>query len=262
MNSLDFIKRKKNKNKISMVTCYDYWSAQIINESDIDVILVGDSLAMVMHGHKSTLPADIDIMSLHTHSVSRGAPDKFIVGDLPFLSYRKSLDKNMEAVEKLMKSGAHCVKLEGVDGNEKIIEHIVESGVPVMGHLGLTPQSVHKLGGFTVQGRQEGALDLLLKQCQRLESAGCFALVLECIPSSIAEIITNKINIPTIGIGAGPATDGQVLVLQDLLGMNKSFKPKFLRHYMNGHEQVSNALNQYHNDVSSGQFPSINESYE
>lgn len=261
MNVLDFIKMKQDSKKISMVTCYDYWSAQLINDTDIDVILVGDSLAMVMHGHSTTLPVSVDIMALHTESVAKGAPKKFIVGDLPFLSYRKSLDENMNAIEKLMKAGANSVKLEGAEGNLDLIKHIVDSGVPVMGHLGLTPQSIHQLGGFTVQGKEDGALELITEQALALQKAGCFAVVFECIPQNIAEKVTQELSIPTIGIGAGKNTDGQVLVLQDLLGMNKNFKPKFLRHYMNGYEQLTNALNHFNSDVKTGEFPNEKESY-
>lgn len=262
MTVLDFLKKKDCKEKISMVTCYDYWSAKIIADSKVDTILVGDSLAMVMHGHPTTLPVDVDLMALHTQAVVRGAPDKFIVADLPFLSYRKDLTTNMEAVEKVMKAGAHAIKLEGVFGNEELIHHIVQSGVPVMGHIGLTPQSIHQLGGFKVQGRKKDAAELLKEQAVTLEQAGSFAVVLECVPTALAENITQKLHIPTIGIGAGPHTDGQVLVLQDLLGLNKGFKPKFLRQYLNGFELIQNALNEFNDTVKSGDFPNIEESYE
>ncbi len=262
MNVLDFKERKKQGQKISMVTCYDYWSSQILAASDIDVLLVGDSSAMVMHGHSSTLPITIDTMALHTAAVARGAGKKFIVADLPFLSFRKSLNENVDAVLKLMQAGAHAVKLEGCEGNEELIHHLVTSGVPVMGHLGLTPQSVNMLGGFKVQARDADAAKLLVAQSKRLEQAGCFSLVLECVPTPVAEVVTKELSIPTIGIGAGAQCDGQVLVLQDMLGFNQGFAPKFLKKYAQGFEWMKSALNDFNQEVKSGQFPTAKESYE
>lgn len=262
MNIFDFFSMKRENKKISMITCYDYWSAQIINETDIDCILVGDSLGMVMHGHNSTLPVSTELMALHTQAVVKGAPNKFIVGDMPFLSYRKSIDHNMNAVEKIMQAGANAIKLEGLEGNEELINHIVQSGVPVMGHLGLTPQSVHQLGGFKVQAKDQKAANLLLEQAQRLQNVGAFSVVLECVPSSVARMVSESLTIPTIGIGAGPDTNGQVLVLQDMLGMNDNFKPKFLKEYLNGKELLTSAINQYNTEVKSLEFPTIEESYE
>lgn len=262
MNINNFRERKIKKEKISMVTCYDYTSAKIASTTHIDTILVGDSLAMTMLGESTTLPATVEQMALHVRSVVRGAGNKFIVADMPFLSYRKSAGETMSAVGQLMSLGAHAVKLEGIKGNEEIIEHIVASGVPVMGHLGLTPQSVHMLGGYKVQGRQKSQADLIIEGALELERRGCFAIVLECVPSALAREITNKLQIPTIGIGAGPDTDGQVLVWQDLLGLNCDFKPKFVREYMNGKELITSALNQYVNDVKNGAYPSETESFE
>ena len=261
MTIKDFLLKKQTKQKISMITCYDYWSASIINDSLIDMILVGDSLAMVMHGFSTTIPATMDLMVSHTAAVVRGAPNKFIVGDMPFLSVRKSLGENTLAVEKIMQAGAHAIKLEGAHGNLEFIEHIVQSGVPVIGHLGLTPQSIHMLSGFSVQGREEKAAEIIYEQSLALEQAGCFALVLECVPSLLADKITKALHIPTIGIGAGPATDGQVLVLQDMLGVNKNFSPKFLKKYFNGYECILNALNEYHTEVEDGLFPTLSKSY-
>ncbi len=258
----DFKEKKQRREKISMITCYDSWSARLIAQSEVDCVLVGDSLAMVMHGHSSTLPADPGLMALHTAAVVRGAPEAFVVGDLPFLSYRKSLADSVAAVEALMKAGAQAVKLEGAYGNETLIEHLHHSGVPVMGHIGLTPQSVHSLGGFKVQGREDSQARKLLEQAKTLEQSGCFALVLECIPMELAKTITQELSIPTIGIGAGPDTDGQVLVLQDMLGMNSGFQPKFLRQYLKGQELIVQALNQYHQDVTNQNFPSPEESYQ
>lgn len=262
MSMLNFQKMKSSGKKISMITCYDYWSAQILNKSQVDCILVGDSLAMVMHGHSTTLPASIELMALHTSAVVKGAPNKFIIADLPFLSYRKTLSENMAAVETLMKTGAHAVKLEGAAGNLDLIRHIVESGIPVMGHLGLTPQSIHQLGGFRVQGRDSDSSKRLAEQAHALQQHGCFSLVLECVPSDLAEEISQQLEIPTIGIGAGPNTDGQVLVLQDMLGLNEGFKPKFLREFMSGAEQILSAVNNYDDVVKDSSFPNIEESYE
>jgi 3-methyl-2-oxobutanoate hydroxymethyltransferase len=261
MNVLDFQALKARNEKIVMLTCYDYTSACIVQDSDVDVILVGDSAAMVMHGYGTTIPADIDMMCRHIESVSRGTKNKFIVGDMPFLSFRQSLTDNMRAVASVMKAGAHAVKLEGIEGNAETIAHIVKSGVPVMGHLGLTPQSVNQLGGYRVQGRGENAAHKLIKEAQACELAGCFALVLECVPGELAAEITKTLNIPTIGIGAGPHTDGQVLVMQDLLGLSSDFKPRFVRKYLDGKRLWQDAFNAYANDVKSGSFPAADESY-
>jgi len=252
---------KKEGRRISMVTCYDHWSAKIINSTAIDCILVGDSLAMVMHGYSSTLPATIPLMASHTAAVVRGAPDKLIIADLPFLSYRKDLNSSMDAIGALMQVGAHAVKLEGAKGNLELVEHVVASGVPVMGHLGLTPQSINQLGGFKVQGRNPEAYQMILQDAVALEKAGAFSVVLECVPSELAAEISKTLSIPTIGIGAGPKTDGQVLVLQDMLGMNPTFQPKFLRQYLAGFDLLQKALNSYHEDVVEHRFPSEKESY-
>src|SRR5258707_7636257 len=215
MNVLEFQKMKDEGRKISMVTCYDYSSARAVAASSIDCILVGDSLAMTMHGFPNTLSATTSMMALHTAAVARGASSKFIVADSPFLSYRKGLKEAMDSVHELMSAGAHAVKLEGVHGHAEIVRHIVDSGVPVMGHLGLTPQSVHQLGGMKVQARTEAALKILSSQARELEAAGCFALVLECVPSEAARRVTELLNIPTIGIGAGANVDGQDLAGSD-----------------------------------------------
>ncbi len=262
MTILDFIERKRAHKKISMVTCYDSTFARILNQTDIDCLLVGDSLAMVMHGFTSTLNASVDMMALHTAAVVRGASAKFIVADLPFLSYRKDLTENINAVEKLMQAGAHAVKLEGAEGHLDLVHHIVQSGVPVMGHLGLTPQSIHMLGGFRVQGRKKSAQEKIKQQALELQQAGCFSLVLECVPSTLAAEITKSLEIPVIGIGAGPDVDGQVLVLQDLLGMNSGFSPKFLKKYLDGMELVRDAVNEYHNEVLQKEFPTAQHSYD
>ncbi len=261
MNVLDFARRKCKGEKISMVTCYDFWSARILNETTVDTLLVGDSLAMVMHGYDSTVHATVDMMATHVAAVRRGAPDKFVVGDMPFLAVRKGLGAAMDAVGELMQAGSNCVKIEGAAGQLDIMAHIVESGVPVMGHLGLTPQSVEAFGGHRVQGRNEGEADKILTAARQLQEAGCFALVLECVPAALGSVISRELDIPTIGIGAGVDTDGQVLVLHDLLGMDDAFKPKFLRHYADGKTFVGEAVTRFHDDVQSGAFPTVEESY-
>jgi 3-methyl-2-oxobutanoate hydroxymethyltransferase len=257
----DFAQKKAKGEKISMVTCYDYTFARILADSEVDCLLVGDSLAMTMHGHSSTLPATIPMMVLHTSAVVRGASNKFIVADVPFLASRKGLTASVNGIGRLMQAGAHAVKIEGAKGNLELITHLVDSGIPVMGHLGLTPQSVNTLGGFRVQGKTAREHDQIYKDALAMEQAGCFALVLECIPKELAKEISRSLTIPTIGIGAGPETDGQVLVLQDMLGMGKDFHPKFLRTYMNGFESIKEAFNHYHRDVMTTEFPSEKESY-
>lgn len=252
---------KKNKQKISMVTCYDYPSAKLVSESPVDSVLVGDSLAMVVHGHPTTLPATIAMMELHTQAVARGLTGKLLVSDLPFLSYRQDLKTAVEAAGALMRAGAHAVKLEGARGNLDLIRHLVDSGVPVMGHLGLTPQSIHQLGGFKVQGKNPEEFDRIVRECHELETAGCFSLVLECVPATLATQVTRELRIPTIGIGAGPGTDGQVLVWHDFLGINQGFKPKFLRTFGGGAEMMKSALGDFDAAVKAGTFPSEKESY-
>lgn len=258
-NVIDFAHRKQSHTKITMVSAYDYWSAEIIAHSTIDCILVGDSAAMVMHGHKTTVFASMEMLLPHIQAVARGAPSKFIIGDMPFCAYRKGFTQSMEAVDQMMKAGSHAIKLEGADDNIPLIEHIIRSGVPVMGHLGLTPQSVNTLGGFKVQGKDEKAADRIVHQAKALQDAGCFALVLECVPYRLAQQITEALTIPTIGIGAGPYTDGQVLVFQDLLGLDNRRKPKFLKTYLDGFTLVKDALNAFDNETKLVQFPNLEE---
>lgn len=261
MNVLEFQKKKLNHEKITMLTCYDYTSARLMANSKVDCLLVGDSAAMTMHGFANTLAASVEMMALHTAAVVRGAPNKFIIGDLPFLSYRQALNENIAAVKILMQAGAQAVKLEGAAGNLDLIKHLVESGVPVMGHLGLTPQAIHALGGFKVQGKTLDAEQQLLQDAQSLEAAGCFAIVLECVPGTLANNITHSLKIPTIGIGAGSGTDGQVLVFQDLLGLNTEFKPKFVKHFINGAEIFISGINTFVDEVKEGVFPQHEHSY-
>jgi 3-methyl-2-oxobutanoate hydroxymethyltransferase len=215
-----------------------------------------------MHGHPNTLAATVELMALHTAAVRRGAPTRFLIGDLPFLSFRKGVPAAQDAVAALMRAGANAVKLEGVTGHEDIITVVTGSGVPVMGHLGLTPQSVNALAGFRVQGRSDKDAARILAEARRLEELGCFALVLECVPAPLASRITQALRIPTIGIGAGAGCDGQVLVLQDLLGLSAGFHPKFLRSYFDGFAQVRDAVDRFDRDVKQGAFPGSAESYE
>jgi len=263
MNLLELKTQKLANQKLTMVTCYDFWSARLLNETPIDMILVGDSAAMVMHGFEDTLPATVELMRVHVQAVRRGASGKFIIADLPFLSYHGSLQANIENIKSLMQAGAHGVKLEGYNESiGELISHLSRSGIPVMGHIGLTPQSLHALGGFRVQGRDADQGQRLISDARGLEAAGCFAVVLECVPGDLAAEISKSISIPTIGIGAGRDCDGQVLVLHDLLGLNPGFRPKFLRQYLNGAELIQNAVQTYCGDVRTGKFPSQEETYK
>jgi 3-methyl-2-oxobutanoate hydroxymethyltransferase len=261
MCSSDFVHAKTEGRRLSMVTCYDYTFARLLSKTAIDGILVGDSAAMVMHGHTSTLHATVELMSLHTEAIARGATGKFLVSDMPFLSFRKGVAAALDAAHALMTAGAHAVKLEGVDGHEDVIERLVGSGIPVMGHVGLQPQSVHAYGGFRVQGRSDGSAREIARQASALDSLGAFAIVLECVPAGLAEEITESIRIPTIGIGAGAGCDGQILVLQDLLGMNLDFRPKFARPFADGARIVLDAVAQFDEAVKAGTYPTAEESY-
>jgi 3-methyl-2-oxobutanoate hydroxymethyltransferase len=261
MKSICEFKGMKSKGKkISVVTCYDFWSAKIIAVSEIDTILVGDSGAMIMHGFESTINAEMTMMVYHVSAVKRGAANKFIIADLPFLEHRKGVKNLFQSIDCLLKAGANAVKIEGADGNLEMIEKLVQTGIPVMGHLGLTPQSINKLGGYKLQGKDEKTFSKILDDAVKLESAGCFSIVLEMIPAELGRRITEKLSIPTIGIGAGAGTDGQVLVLHDLLGFDRDFDPKFVRKYLNGQNLILNALNNYNNDVKQNSFPSAEES--
>lgn len=261
-NVLDFARFKADGRKISVVTAYDAWSARLVARSLVDAILVGDSLAMVVHGHATTLPATVHLMALHTRAVATSSDGKFLIADLPFLSCRKGIPTAMSAVGSLVSSGAQAVKVEGVDGHEDVIRHIVGSGVPVMGHLGLTPQSVHQLGGFRVQGRDDTAAAHLIRQAHALQDLGCFSIVLECVPADVAARITSELQLPTIGIGAGADTDGQVLVLQDLWGVDPNPSPRFVRRYVDGARVLTDALDRYDAEVKGVRFPGPEERYE
>lgn len=259
---LEFAAAKTAGRSISMVTCYDSTSAQIVATSNVDCILVGDSVAMVMHGYRDTLNATPEMIEMHVAAVRRGAPEKFVVADLPFLAHRGSLDQTLAVVARVMRAGANAVKIEGIDGSSEVFRHIVQSGVPVMGHLGLTPQSVHQFGGFKVQGKTDAAAEHIRSQAKQLEDCGVFAIVLECVPSPLAKQITAASRVPTIGIGAGLDCDGQVLVFQDLLGLTTDFKPKFVRQFANGAELFKAALNSYDANVKDRSFPAAGETFQ
>ena len=261
MSATDFIRAKTGNRKLAMVTCYDYTFARLLSRSAIDGILVGDSAGMVMHGYASTVSVTLDLIRLHTEAVARGAADKFIVADMPFLSNRKGVVAALDTAQVLMGAGAHAVKLEGVDGHEDVVERLVESGIPVMGHLGMQPQSVNAYGGFRVQGRTEDSAHKIIRQARTLEKLGAFSIVLECIPAELAREVTAAVHVPAIGIGAGAGCDGQILVLQDLLGMNVDFQPKFARKFVDGACAVKQAIAQYDAAVKDGSFPSAEESY-
>ena len=258
MKSIQSFKKLKNS-KLTMITCYDYSFAKIIADSNIDMVLVGDSAAMVMHGYKNTIPATIEMMEYHISSVSRGLNGKFLVGDMPFLEHRKDKKQTMNSIDTLMKAGANAIKIEGGRNHAEIIKYIVDSGVPVMGHLGLTPQSVNALGGWKLQGNSKIESERIYEDAIQLEKSGAFAIVLEMIPENLAKKITKNLKIPTIGIGAGSNTSGQVLVLQDLLGMSNQFNPSFARKYLDGYDLIKNALNNFNGDVKNGSFPGSKE---
>jgi len=248
--------------KISMLTAYDFSFAKIIDGAGIDVILVGDSASNVMAGHETTLPITLDQMIYHAQSVIRGIDRCLVVVDLPFGSYQSNSDIALASAIRIMKeTGAHSIKLEGGEEVLDSIKKIVSAGIPVMGHLGLTPQSIYKFGTYTVRAKEEVEANKLRKDARILEKTGCFAIVLEKIPASLAKEVSESISIPTIGIGAGGYCDGQVLVMHDMLGINTEFKPRFLRQYMNIHEQASNAVKQYIKDVKKKDFPNENEQY-
>jgi 3-methyl-2-oxobutanoate hydroxymethyltransferase len=256
-----FAAAKAAGTKIVMVTAYDTWSARLLANAPIDCLLVGDSAMMIVHGDKDTLGATPELMAMHTRAVARGAPGKFIVADMPFLSARKGESHALDCAAQLLRAGAHAVKIEGAKGHVPVIQHLVESGIPVMGHLGLTPQWVRGLGGFKVQARDAEAAAQLARDAASLEKAGAFALVLECIPKKLAREVTAALAIPTIGIGAGASCDGQVLVLHDMLGLNPDFKPRFARRFADGAGLMREGAARYAEAVRSGEFPAEEEGF-
>ncbi|NVK28310.1 MAG: 3-methyl-2-oxobutanoate hydroxymethyltransferase [Flavobacteriia bacterium] len=253
---------KRNGEKISMLTAYDYTMAKIVDSAGIDVILVGDSASNVMAGHETTLPITLDQMIYHASSVVRAIDRALVVVDLPFGSYQGNSKEALTSAIRIMKeSGGHAVKLEGGTEIVDSIERILKAGIPVMGHLGLTPQSIYKFGTYTVRAREEAEAEKLLEDAKALEAAGCFALVLEKIPSTLAKRVAEALDIPVIGIGAGPDVDGQVLVLHDMLGMTHEFHPRFLRRYLDLFDQITGAVGNYVTDVKNRDFPNDKESY-
>ncbi len=256
------IEMKENGEKISMLTSYDYTMAKIVDTAGVDVILVGDSASNVMAGHETTLPITLDQMIYHASSVVRGAARALVVVDLPFGSYQSDSKEALRSAIRVMKeSGGHAVKLEGGKEIKESIKKILQAGIPVMGHLGLTPQSIYKFGTYTVRAKEEEEAEKLIEDAKMLEKIGCFALVLEKIPAELAKKVAESISIPVIGIGAGNGVDGQVLVVHDMIGMTHEFHPRFLRRYMNLFEDMSNAIGQYVDDVKSKDFPNANEQY-
>lgn len=255
-------KMKAGGEKISMLTAYDFSFAKIIDNAGIDVLLVGDSASNVMAGHETTLPITLEQMIYHASSVIRGVNRCLVVVDLPFGSYQSNSDIALASAIRIMKeTGGHSIKLEGGEEVLESIKKIVSAGIPVMGHLGLTPQSIYKFGTYTVRAKEEDEANKLRRDAKLLEEAGCFAIVLEKIPAALAKEVSESLSIPTIGIGAGNNCDGQVLVMHDMLGINIEFKPRFLRQYLNIHDQATKAVQQYISDVKSKDFPNNNEQY-
>lgn len=252
---LDFSRAKREQHAIVMIAAYDALMARLAAAAPVDAILVGDSAAMVVHGFPSTVHATVEMMSAHVAAVRRGAPEILVVADMPFLSVRKGKKAATVAAGALMQAGATAVKIEGVAGHEEVISHLVGSGIPVMGHLGLTPQSVHQLSGYRLQGREPAAAEQVRRDAARLEELGAFSFVLECVPAMLAASITEERGIPSIGIGAGGGTAGQVLVLSDLLGFDDRFQPRFARRYVEGHQLVRDAISRFARDVRTADFP-------
>jgi len=256
------IEMKANGEKISMLTAYDFTMAKIVDTAGIDIILVGDSASNVMAGHETTLPITLDQMIYHAASVVRAVDRALVVVDLPFGSYQSDPKEALRSSIRIMKeSGGHAVKLEGGSEIKDSIKKILNAGIPVMGHLGLTPQSIYKFGTYTVRAKEEAEAEKLIEDAKMLERIGCFAIVLEKIPAHLAQKVAESISIPVIGIGAGGGVDGQVLVIHDMLGMNNEFSPRFLRRYANLYDTMTSAIGQYVTDVKSKDFPSEKEQY-
>ncbi|MFU8812049.1 MAG: 3-methyl-2-oxobutanoate hydroxymethyltransferase [Balneolaceae bacterium] len=256
------VEMKRRGEKISMLTAYDYTMAGIVDAAGVDVILVGDSASNVMAGHETTVPMTLDHMIYHTSCVVRGVNRALVIADLPFMSYQVTAKEALISSGRMMKeAGAHAVKLEGGKPIVNTVKRIIDAGIPVMGHLGLTPQSIYKFGTYKVRAKEEEEAETLLKDAERLEKAGVFSIVLEKIPAKLAKKVTESVSIPTIGIGAGPDCDGQVLVLHDMLGLNKDFSPRFLRRYADLNQSMTDAVQHYIKDVKSGDFPNEKELY-
>ena len=257
------VEMKHRGEKISMLTAYDYTMARIVDLAGIEVILVGDSASNVMAGYDTTVPMTLDHMIYHASCVVRGAERALIIADLPFMSYQVTAKEALISAGRMMKeAGVHGIKVEGGKPIIDTVRKIVDAGIPVMGHLGLTPQSIYKFGTYKVRAKEEQEAEELFEDAKRLEQAGCFAIVLEKIPAGLARRVTENLSIPTIGIGAGPACDGQVLVLHDMLGLNKEFKPRFLRRYADLDATITDSVNRYIQDVKQGEFPGEDEQYD
>lgn len=264
MKTITTFQQLKEKNeKIVMLTAYDYSTAKVLDKSDVDAILVGDSLAMVALGHENTYNISIDEMLIFVSAVSRGAKNSFIIGDMPFMSYNISLEQGLTNASKMIQAGANAVKIEGCNEHIlKLIKRCSESGIPVLGHLGFTPQLMNLLGGYKIQGKSIKQIEQIMNSAKLLEQAGCFAIVLELMPAESAEFITQNLNIPTIGIGAGKNCSGQIIVTDDILGKFTDFTPKFVKKYANLSEIMYNSINEFKNDVKTGKFPSSKESFK
>jgi 3-methyl-2-oxobutanoate hydroxymethyltransferase len=263
VTTLTFRQKKERGEPITMLTAYDYPTAVAMDKAGVDSILVGDSLAMVVLGYENTLSVTMDEMLHHARAVSRGAKNALLVGDMPFMSYQVSAEDALRNAGRfLQQAGMDAVKLEGGRDRAEAVRRITGAGIPVMGHLGLTPQSIHQLGGFRAQGKTASAAKILLEDAQILEEAGAFSLVLESVPARLAEYISRQISIPTIGIGAGAGCDGQVLVTHDLLGLFDRFTPKFVKKYVNFHAEMNQAFTQYIDDVETRRFPAIEHTVE
>lgn len=262
ITTTDVRRKKEEKRPITMLTAYDYPTARLVDEAGVDLILVGDSLGNVVLGYDSTIPVTMADMLHHTRAVTRGVTRALVVGDMPFLSYHLDRAETLRNAGRfLQEAGARAVKVEGGREVAESVRAVVSAGIPVMGHLGLTPQSVHQLGGYRVQGRDADAARRLLEDARILEAAGVFAIVLECVPVQLAQEITAAVQVPTIGIGAGPHCDGQVLVTHDLLGLYGNFKPKFVKRYAELHQEIGRALREFKEDVESGRFPAEEHSF-
>lgn len=257
------VEMKGKNEKISMITAYDYTMARLVDMSGVEIVLVGDSASNVMAGHETTLPITLEQMIYHAQCVVRGVERALVVADLPFMSYQVTAKEALISAGRMMKeAGAHAIKLEGGSYIADTVKKIVDAGIPVMGHLGLTPQSIYKFGTYKVRATEDSEAKQLVRDARKLEEAGCFAVVLEKIPVALAKQVSETLNIPTIGIGAGVHCDGQVLVLHDMLGLNKDFNPRFVRHYANLQETVIDAVKQYVSDIKDQSFPGKDEQYE
>ncbi len=257
-----FAKMKEKGERIAVLTAYDFFTARILDQIGIDSILVGDSVNMVFYGSPTTLSINMDQMIYHTKAVSSAVKRALVIADMPFLSYQTNPSDAIQNAGRFLKEGgAHAVKIEGGSEMAETVKRIIEVGIPVMGHIGLTPQSIHKLGGFTVRGKTEEDRKYLMESAKILEEVGCFSLLLESVPKELAENISKSLKIPTIGIGAGAGCDGQVLVINDILGLFEDFQPKFVRRYAELGKEIKKACKNYLNDVKSGKFPSEEESY-